>query len=160
LELDPHFPSTYYPLWRSYERLGRAQEAIEAYLEPLNFSKEGQAMVPALRDAARRGGLEGFWRRRLDQLLARPEPPAYSVARAYLSLGDHEHALAWLEKLYEERGAAMRNLKVLEEWDPLRADPRFQELQRRANVVNVALAPSSRAPATAAGGAAAATSSR
>jgi hypothetical protein len=51
---------------------------------------------------------------------------------AVRSLGDHDRALAWLEKLYEQRGAGMRTLKVNEEWDPLRGDPRFQDLQRRA----------------------------
>lgn len=143
LELDPSFPGTYSALWRSYEHLGQAQEAIEAYLASLGFSKEGQAIVPALRDAARRGGLAGFHQRRLELLLERPAPPMYTVASEYMSLGDHDRALAWLEKLYHERGAWIRSLKVAEEWDPLRGDPRFQDLQRRANVLNPSLAPSS-----------------
>jgi tetratricopeptide (TPR) repeat protein len=140
LELDPSFPGTYAALWRSYERLGQAQEAIEAYLASLGFSKEGQAIVPSLRDAARRGGLARFHQRRLELLLEQPAPPMYTVASAYMSLGDHDRALEWLEKLYSERGAWIRNLNVAEEWDPLRGDPRFQDLQRRANVLNPSLA--------------------
>jgi tetratricopeptide (TPR) repeat protein len=143
LELDPHFPLAYIPLWRSYERLGRTQDMIDAYLAALGFSKEGPAMMPKLREAARRGGPGAFWRRVLEQLLAQPEPPPYSVARTYMSIGDHERALAWLEKLYEQRGSMIRTLKVGEEWDPLRGDPRFQDLQRRANAANGALARSS-----------------
>ena len=143
LELDPQFGLAYSPLWRSYERLGRTQEMIDSYLASVRFSKDAQTMLPVLNEAARRGGPEGFLRARLELLLARPDPPAYSVASAYMSLGDHDNALAWLEKLYKERGAQMRALKVYEEWDPLRGDPRFQDLQRRANVVNVALAATS-----------------
>jgi DNA-binding winged helix-turn-helix (wHTH) protein/TolB-like protein len=143
LELDPRFRSAYGPLWRSYQRLGREQEAIEAYLEPFGFGKEGLDLLPTLRDAARRDGLRGLWQRRLEYFLARPEPPLYTVASTYMSLGDHDRALAWLEKLYQERGSQMRTLKVYEEWDPLRGDQRFQDLQRRANVVNMALVPSS-----------------
>jgi DNA-binding winged helix-turn-helix (wHTH) protein/TolB-like protein/tetratricopeptide (TPR) repeat protein len=146
LELDSHFPQAYGPLWRSYERLGRTQDMIETYLASLSLSKDGQAAVPALRDAARRRGVDGFWRRRIEQLLAQPTPPLYPVARAYMSLGDRDRALAWLEKIYEQRGAGMRMLKVNEEWDPLRGDPRFQDLQRRANVVNLALVPPSGSP--------------
>jgi tetratricopeptide (TPR) repeat protein len=143
LELDPHFPLAYSALWRSYERLGRVDEMVEAYLAPLRFSKDEQAAVPVLREAARRGGVDGFWRLRLEQLLARPDPPAFMVARTYVSIGDHERALAWLEKIYDQRGASMRTLKVYAEWDALRGDPRFQDLERRANVANVPLARSS-----------------
>jgi DNA-binding winged helix-turn-helix (wHTH) protein/TolB-like protein len=139
LELDPHFPLAYSALWRSYERLGRTDEMVEAYLTPLRFSKDEQAAVPVLREAARRGGLEGFWRIRLEQLLARPDPPAFVVARIYASLQDHDQALAWLEKIYDQRAASMRALKVFPEWDALRDDPRFQDLQRRANVAIVPL---------------------
>ena len=142
LEIDPRFRPAYGTLWRSYLRLGREQETIEAYLEPFGFGKDGLARIPALRDAVRRGGLQGLWRDRLEYFLAQPEPPLYTVASTYMSLGDHDHALAWLEKLYAERGSQMRTLKVYEEWDPLRGDARFQDLQRRANVMNPGLAPS------------------
>jgi hypothetical protein len=35
----------------------------------------------------------------------------------------------------------MRSLKVNPEWDPLRADPRFRDLMRRANVAEMPLTP-------------------
>jgi hypothetical protein len=47
-------------------------------------------------------------------------------------LGDHDRALAWLDRLFAERGGSIRSLKVHPQWDPLRADPRFQDLLRRA----------------------------
>ena len=135
VELDPQVPSAYAPLWGSYARLGREPEAIDSFLTALSLSKNEQDNVPALRDAARRGGIEGLWRRRIDQLLARPRPSAYLLATAYVSIGDNDRALMWLEKLYDQRSASLRTLKVYAEWDPLRADPRFRDLQRRAKAL-------------------------
>jgi hypothetical protein len=145
---------------RSYQRLGREQEAIGAYLAWFSLSKDKQAMVSALRDAARRGGRKGSCGPASSYSFRNPSHWHNVVASTYMALGDRENALAWLEKLDEQRGASMRALKVSEEWDPLRGDPRFQDLQRRANVVNVALVPSSQLPAKDPGRAAAATSSR
>jgi DNA-binding winged helix-turn-helix (wHTH) protein/TolB-like protein/tetratricopeptide (TPR) repeat protein len=137
LELDSSFASAHWALWRSYERLGREQEAIEAYLQLLSLSPSEQQTLPALREAAHAGDPHLFWKRRMELLLARPDPPTYQVAMLYTKLGDKDRALAWLEKLYEQRSGAMRTLKVYPVWDPLRADPRFQDLMRRANVAAV-----------------------
>jgi hypothetical protein len=53
---------------------------------------------------------------------------------AYVRVGDHDRAIAWLERLYAERGAWVTGLKVQPVWDPLRGDPRFQDLILRANL--------------------------
>ena len=42
-----------------------------------------------------------------------------------------EQALAWLEKAYQERSGGLRYLKMDPRYDPLRSDPRFQDLLRR-----------------------------
>jgi tetratricopeptide (TPR) repeat protein len=140
LELDSRFAQAYWPLWRSYEQLGREQEATESYLTAISFWISAEE-ASALREAARTGGMQGVWRRRLETLLASPDPSAHSTALVYVELGDNDRALAWLEKVYEQRGAAMRSLKMNPEWDPLRADPRFKDLMRRANVAAVPLPP-------------------
>ena len=140
LELDSRFTQAYWPLWRSYERLGRSREAVDSYLTSLSFwiSEEEEA---ALREAARVGGMRGLWKRRIEGLLASPDPSAHSLALAYVQLGDNDRALASLEKVYTQGGAGMRSLKVNPEWDPLRADPRFKDLMRRANVAPMPLPP-------------------
>jgi tetratricopeptide (TPR) repeat protein len=133
LELDPYTPQVHARLGRAYEQLGRHREAVDAYITPLTFSESNRDIVVALRAAAARGGLKGFWEQRLQQLLKDSEVPTYSVAMAYARLGDRDRALASLEKHFAERGAWIRGLKVQPEWDSLRPDPRFQALVRRAS---------------------------
>jgi hypothetical protein len=58
---------------------------------------------------------------------------AYFVAQQYLYAGDYERTIDWLERSYEAR---IPNLLYLgrPHWDPLRSDPRFQDLLRRMNL--------------------------
>ncbi len=44
-------------------------------------------------------------------------------------IGETEEALDWLERAYREHDRGMVNLKV--HFDPLRSDPRFDDLLRR-----------------------------
>jgi hypothetical protein len=48
-------------------------------------------------------------------------------------LGEKNKALEWLEKADEDRsvGSSFANNSVNPEYDPLRSDPRFQDLLRR-----------------------------
>ena len=54
---------------------------------------------------------------------------AYSFALVYLGLGNKEEALGWLQKGYQDRaGNDLVYLRVEPLLDPLRGDPRFEEL--------------------------------
>ena len=54
-----------------------------------------------------------------------------ALVQVYIGLGDKDQAFAWLEKAYEERSYGMAFLKVMPMADPLRSDPRFDDLLRR-----------------------------
>jgi hypothetical protein len=56
---------------------------------------------------------------------------AISLAAVYLYAGDRDRALEWLEKSYEERDPNLPFIGRGPKWDPLRSDPRFQDLLRR-----------------------------
>ena len=58
------------------------------------------------------------------------------LASQYAQLGDKEQALTWLKKGYEVRSNDMVHLKISPFLDPLRSDPRFQDLLRRMNFPN------------------------
>lgn len=146
LELDPYSPLVHAYLGRAYENLGRAREAVDAHIAPLALSEANRDTVATLRAAADRGGLKGFWQRRLQLLLDEREVQPYAVAHAFLQVGDRQRALDWLEKLYAARGGQIRQLKTNPDWDPLRGDPRFEDLLRRANLVPSGTSPSPAAP--------------
>jgi TolB-like protein/DNA-binding winged helix-turn-helix (wHTH) protein len=68
--------------------------------------------------------------RNLQQLSQGEKSHAYSIAVAYLGMGDNEKALTWLQESYAERTITI-GLRVDPTFDPLRSDPRFQELLHR-----------------------------
>jgi tetratricopeptide (TPR) repeat protein len=58
---------------------------------------------------------------------------ANAYVALYAALGDTDKAFAQLEKAYEDRCEFLVYLKVYPGNDPLRSDPRFQDLLRRMN---------------------------
>jgi hypothetical protein len=56
------------------------------------------------------------------------------LAILYGALGDKEKAFASLEKAFTERAFQLTSLKVEPGYDPLRADPRFQDLMVRVGL--------------------------
>jgi hypothetical protein len=83
-------------------------------------------------------GWRGSWQKRLEyQLKAKSRGEAIAAARlveTYIRLGDKENALAWLEKAVREPHYRMAFLGVDPRYDPLRSDPRFQDILRRMNL--------------------------
>jgi len=61
-------------------------------------------------------------------------PPLY-FAPIYVGLGDGDQAMRWLEKAYEERIDYLVFLNVEPMSDPLRSDPRFQQLLHRIGLL-------------------------
>jgi hypothetical protein len=55
------------------------------------------------------------------------------IAEFHAQLGQRDEAFAWLEKAYDERSVWMAQLSGEPKFDPLRSDPRFQDLVRRMN---------------------------
>jgi hypothetical protein len=50
-----------------------------------------------------------------------------------LDLGEKDKAFAELNKAYENRQSSLCFVKVEPQMDPLRSDPRYQELLRKMN---------------------------
>lgn len=75
----------------------------------------------------------------LDELKA-SEPdnyvPAYYLAFIHLALGEHEEALAFLEKAYDEHDGSLPLVKVDRRLDPLRHHPALQNLITRVGLAD------------------------
>jgi len=61
---------------------------------------------------------------------------AYEIALVYAGLGNKDEAFAWLEKSYKVRDKGLTYLKLDPCMDPLRSDPRFQNLLRRVGLAS------------------------
>ena len=136
---------------RKDPNFGRAGGLLTyAYVEKAMFS---QALANA--EISRRffGEGPGYWsprayiygragqlekaRRELEKLekLSRHESPDPVVMLwAHLGMSNKEEALADLEKAYSEHFGILATLKVEPAFDPLRSDPRFQDLLRRVGL--------------------------
>jgi tetratricopeptide (TPR) repeat protein len=59
---------------------------------------------------------------------------SYELGFLYGALGNKDEAFEWLDKAYWHRDTGLTFLKVDTTLDPLRADPRFLELERRVGL--------------------------
>jgi TolB-like protein/DNA-binding winged helix-turn-helix (wHTH) protein/Flp pilus assembly protein TadD len=57
-----------------------------------------------------------------------------ALAQAFAGSGDKDQAVSWLEKAYVRHSNGLTSLKVDPAFDPLRADPRFEDLLRRVGL--------------------------
>jgi len=133
IEIDPSSPIAHWSLFLAYEEKGTYDEAIAAWQKSMTLGGEKAEDIAAVGHAYEVGGIRGFWKWRLHRELTAQQVDLREVARAYAQLGEKDKAFEWLEKMYGQRYIGMVFLKVHPKWDPLRSDPRFQDLLRRMN---------------------------
>ena len=71
---------------------------------------------------------------KLEKLSRHGQVDPVSMTWAHLGMGNKEEALADLEKAYSEHFSMLTTLQVEPGYDPLRSDPRFQDLLRRVGL--------------------------
>jgi serine/threonine protein kinase/Tfp pilus assembly protein PilF len=136
IELEPGYAPPYRDLGFLYEDLGRHDEAVEAYLRYEGLGVHDPERTEALERALRTGGLRSYWKKTLDSLqedAKHKHVGPISFASVYVRLGDKDHAMKFLEQAYLQRNPQLTWLKSQRFWDPLRSDPRFQNLLSRMN---------------------------
>ncbi len=136
LDLESNNAETYFDLGTVYEAMGRNDEAVAAYLKSATLAGDSAEKAQAYRDAYKAGGIRGYWKKGLDDLkeeAKRGRVSPYTLASYCVHAGDNERALAWLERAFQEHIPGCAWLKGDRTWDPLRSDPRFQDLLRRMN---------------------------
>jgi pentatricopeptide repeat protein len=60
--------------------------------------------------------------------------PAGAFVNAYLGLGEYDQAFVWLQEAYNEHSNILQFLKVHPYFDPLRDDPRFDDIVRKVGL--------------------------
>jgi TolB-like protein/DNA-binding winged helix-turn-helix (wHTH) protein/Tfp pilus assembly protein PilF len=132
IEMDPNFALAHNQLAQAYLQKHMYDEAIAELTKAIKLSGGSPAFIANLARAYVATGKRSEALKLLNDLKKRSNPSysnAAEIAVIYASLGDTDQAMNWLEKGYEERfnpGVLLRP-----GFDPLRSDPRFQDLVRR-----------------------------
>ncbi len=132
LELNPNFPWPYLTLGIGYAGAGRYDEAIAAHQKAAAANPEWRwalAQTLALagqKDEARKTAAD----------LERENQPVHSfgLVAVYTALGDKDKAFRWADAAYASRHPFIPWISMAAMFEPLRGDPRFQDLLRRMNL--------------------------
>jgi hypothetical protein len=132
--MDANFRTAYPFLWKSYEMKSEYDQAFEWYSVDHRQAGASAGDLEAVKRAYTRWGWRGVMQHEVDHLRQQEKTgvSVYSdLAPVYAQLGDREQAFSCLEKAYEKHEDWIITILVDPELDPLRSDPRFQELVRR-----------------------------
>ncbi len=136
LDLDPRFFITYLWLGAAYEQKKMYSQAIAELQKGLAFVRHPQ-LISSLGHVYAVAGQRAEAQQLLEELQEMSKQSyinPYLIALIYVGLGEKEQAFTWLEKAYQERFFFLIWLKVEPRFDPLRDDPRFQDLIRRVGL--------------------------
>jgi TolB-like protein/Flp pilus assembly protein TadD len=138
LELEPSYFWAEMVLAQSYQEKRQFPEGLAALERARRITAATGETPPEILSALTRNhalsGNRAAASKALEELLALNERryvSRHDIAVAYLSLGEKEQALDWLEKAYEDRNWWMTLVKLDPRLDGLRSEPRFQDLVRR-----------------------------
>jgi serine/threonine protein kinase/Tfp pilus assembly protein PilF len=135
LELDRSYSGAYWFLGYCYSAKGRYAEAITAFEEAIKLGQDAPATQIRLGSAYAQTGNRARAQVILKQLQTSKEYVSLlELALLYTALGERDQAFASLENAYEAHDVLFQTLGVSPEWDPLRSDPRFQDLLRRVGL--------------------------
>jgi len=136
LDMDPNFPRARFFLFVAYVQEGRFVEALEEI-------GRDQGPDNVLWIWANKAYLYSRWGRsaEAEHALRKFEPLALELHSyrapwtliAYVNAGRKDQAIALLKQAYSEHSNVLTSLKVDAMYDPLRGDPRFQQLLRLMN---------------------------
>jgi eukaryotic-like serine/threonine-protein kinase len=137
LAMDPNFLRGRYILGMAYEQKKMYSEAIAELEAARRLSEDGPHYVASLGHAYAAAGRTADARRCLEDLneMARRRfVGSEQIGLVHAGLGERGAALTLLEKGEEERNNWVMNLAIDRRFDPLRSDPRFNDLLKRLHL--------------------------
>ncbi|HJZ10635.1 MAG TPA: protein kinase [Acidobacteriota bacterium] len=130
IAMDPNFGTTYSWLLRSLEMQGNHAEAFEWFMKAQVLQKADDETIQLFKTAFQTSGWQGVLR---EQAKRFDEGNVHYGFGACVNaqIGNKDKAFEYLEKSYQRREWTMHLLKVEPCFDPLRGDPRFDEMVKR-----------------------------
>jgi eukaryotic-like serine/threonine-protein kinase len=135
IELDPRYGYSYVFLGSTYMTQRKYADAIAAYQKAMTLGLDTPTTQIALGAAYAHQGDQTRARALLARLRARVDyvsPGELAILLA--ALGERDEAFASLEKGFATRDLQLQYLGVSSGFDPLRQDPRFDDLLRRVGL--------------------------
>jgi Flp pilus assembly protein TadD len=133
--LDPYFGPVHYVLGAALTQKHNYNEAIAELKRAIELSPGSTAFEANLAYTYAVSGMREEAVKMLNDLKNRSPQPfsnAPEIAMVYVGLDEKDQAMAWLEKSYAERFSPWVLMRPC--FDPLRSDPRFQNLMHRINL--------------------------
>jgi TolB-like protein/class 3 adenylate cyclase/Flp pilus assembly protein TadD len=137
LDLDSSYAGTHWMIGQAYRQKGMYQEAIAEFQTAVQLSGDDPVRVAVLGHAYAVTGNRGDAEKVINDLTEiskRRYFPPYFMALIYVALGDRDQAFVWLNKALAERSAGLTFLNTEPMFDPIRSDPRFQDLVSRVGL--------------------------
>src|SRR4029453_4213237 len=135
IEMDPNFGLAHNHLGQASLQKHMNDEAVAELQEAVRLSGGSPTCIANLARAYAASGKRNEAVELLSDLKKRSHPGqslASEIAVIYASLGDTDQAMSWLEIGYEERFNP--GVLIRPGFDPLRSDPRFEDLVRRVGL--------------------------
>lgn len=135
IALDPNFAPAHAFLGWVYSLESLHELAITSLRTAVQLSQGSQWLGSLGRVYAAAGRREDAREilQQLKELSKQRYVTPYVLGQTHAALGEIDEAFRWLEIGYQERAAWMVVLKIDPHLDPLRSDPRFEDLLRRMN---------------------------
>ena len=137
LEMDQGFVPAYTILREAYEQKRMLDDAFAVYQQERSFGGDSPLMRARLAQLSAISGKHEEARRLAEELSAQRKRQwisAYEIAIIYTHMGDNDRAFEWLNRAEQERAIGFTFARVDPDLDPLRPDPRFDDLMRRAGL--------------------------
>jgi TolB-like protein/Tfp pilus assembly protein PilF len=135
--LHPDNAGAYWHLGFALSGNGQNEEAIPVLKKALALSGGSPGVMGVLVRAYARAGHRQEALQLLEELKHRQKQgyvPAAAFVNAYLGLEDTNQVFAWCNRAYDENSGILHWIKVHPFFDPVRNDPRFQELLHRVGL--------------------------
>ncbi len=136
LELDPNFFAALVDLSETYNAMGRFQESLAQLQKAARLSPGDMAVQGELGYVYARMGRKSDAEKIRKELVAESRRRYVSgcyAAMLCIGLGRKDEAIWWLERAYEQKDYQLSWMSVSPVYDPIRSDPRFAALMRRAD---------------------------
>ena len=138
LDIDPKFAPARRLLEGVYAQMGRYKEAV-AEREKMLSLYGGSELAASVEEDFSKSGYRGVlqsWVDGLTEVSKYGHVSSYSIGEVHMRMGEKERAIKWLQQAYDEHDTELVSLAVQPEFNPIRSDPRFQEILKHMKLTH------------------------